>query len=158
MKKLLCILFLSNLSLLCSQPNHIYTKDTCHKTYYGEYLPTDRARKNCPECSLSRFEVYDNTTQRHIGLIAYDAKKCWISYLLVDEDYRKSGIGTELTHQALEDMRTNYNCQKVALNSSVGGKNFWEKLGAEPTDSLDTKQTGGYGYVFHNSSPSKQSQ
>jgi GNAT superfamily N-acetyltransferase len=132
MKKLPCILLLSNLLLLSSEHNREYTKNTCHRTYWDEYLSTDKERAECSECSLSRLEVYDKVVEKHIAHIAYRPSKCRISYLLVDEAYRKEGIGKELANRAIEDMRVNHDCREISLISGYSAEKFWEKLGAKP--------------------------
>ena len=140
MKKLPYILILSNLLLLGSEQDKEYTKNTCHRTYGGHRLFTDKEREQWRECSLSRLEVYDKVANQYIAHIAYKPSECYISYLLVDAEHRKKGIGEELVREAIEDMRTNHNCRKISLDSSTDARKFWEKLGA--------KSRHGFNYVF----------
>jgi GNAT superfamily N-acetyltransferase len=145
MNKLLCILFFSNLSLISSEPTKRYAKeDKSWIRYYDEHLRANKAGANSSEPPLSQLTKQENATNKLMGFITYDPANCWISCLFVEEEYRKSGIGTKLAKEALEDMRTNYNCQTVALKSFVDATKFWEKLGAQPI--------GSNRYVFHNSS------
>jgi len=131
MKRLLYTLILINQLILASEHDKEYTKNTCHRTYWGDSLSTDKEREQCSECQLSRFEVYDKDAQKHIAHIAYKPSECCIAFLRVDEKYQKQGIGAELAQRALEDMRVNHRCQAVSLTSAGSAEGFWEKLGAK---------------------------
>lgn len=142
MKKLLLlsVFIISSFPSFCSERNIEYTKNTCHRTYYGKRLLTDEERKACSECTFSRLEVYDKNAEKYIAHIAYDPCRCEIAYLLVDEEYRKQGIGSDLLMKAIQDMRAIHNCREVFLISSTSGRKFWEKQGANPR--------GNFSYVF----------
>ena len=130
MKKLA---YLIKLLLLGAEHDLEYTKDTCNRTYHDNIpLVTDTDRKNCWECNFSRWEVYDKDMQRHIAHIAYDPSECYIIGLRVNKKYRKQGIGKELAHKAIEDMRAKHNCREISLISTSRGEKFWENLGAKP--------------------------
>jgi GNAT superfamily N-acetyltransferase len=133
MKKLLLlyILISSNFLLLSSEHGIKYTKNTCNRTHWGRQLSTDEERKECRECTFSRLEVYDKVPKKYIAHIAYSPSKCSITYLSVDEEYRKKGIGRELANRAIEDMRANHNCREISLLSVLTAERFWEKLGAK---------------------------
>lgn len=133
MKKLLCIFLLCNLYVLSSQEGKEYTKDTCNRDYYEGNFLTEEQRENCTECSLSRFELYDKKAEKYVAHIAYKPSVCEIiMYLRVDEEYRKQGIGAELAKKAIADMRANYYCREISLESAAAARAFWEKLGAQP--------------------------
>src|SRR5690606_30560073 len=120
MKKLLLyILALSNILLLSSEnvTNIAYIKNTNHRKY-------------------SQFKVYDKGKKKNIANIVYSPNYCHIDDLFVDEKYREMGIGSELAKMAIADMRANYNCEAISLMSVPRAKNFWEKLGAQPSDSF----------------------
>jgi len=134
------ILIVSNVPLLGSEQNIEYMKDTCNRTFEKEYLSTDEERKQCKECSLSRWEVYDQIAKNYVAHIAYDPSRCFISYLRVDKKYRKTGIGKELANRAIEDMRANHGCGDISLDSVYSARRFWKKLGA--------KRRSGLTYVF----------
>ena len=121
-----------------------YTKNTCNRTYLGECLSTDKEREEYPRCVLSRWEVYDKGTKKYIASAAYDPSICYLSYLSIDEEYRKKGIGSELGKRVLEDMRTNHDCRRITLISVNNSGRFWEKLGG--------KSSVGSSYVFSGSS------
>jgi GNAT superfamily N-acetyltransferase len=144
MKNLLYILILTSQLVLSSEQNRKeYTKDTCNRTYIDNQLRTEEDRKKCWECSLSRFEVRNKGEEEYFGHIAYNPSICRIKYLLVDEKYRKEGIGAKLVKKAIEDMRTNHNCEKISLLSAPSAERFWKKLGAEAEARFDRT------HVFH---------
>jgi ribosomal protein S18 acetylase RimI-like enzyme len=135
MKKLLYILLvLSNVLLLGSERNLVYTKDTCNRTHWGESLSAEE-QKYYPECAYSRWEVYNPRFKKYIANIAYEPSECHIALLGVDEEYRKKGIGRELANKAIEDMRTNHNCGDIDLTAPYpDAQAFWKKVGAEKRD------------------------
>ncbi len=142
MKKLLYILLLSNALLLSSEHNKVYTQNTCNRTYWDDRLNTYEERNECPRVLFSRWEVYDKEAKQHIAHIAYDPDDCSIQYLDVDEKYQKQGIGTELVHRAITDMRSNHRCQAIYLTSAPSAVKFWNKVGAKP------KFVGEFTHVF----------
>jgi GNAT superfamily N-acetyltransferase len=121
----------SNLLLLSSRDDTEYMKDTCHRIFGGYPLPTNEQQRAHEECGYSRFELYDRVTKKYIADIAYNPSTCFIEYLLVDHQYRKQGVGRELVHRALEELRK-HGCEDVYLNSTFDAKPFWKKLGAQP--------------------------
>jgi GNAT superfamily N-acetyltransferase len=134
MKRLLYVLLsTSNLLLLGSRDARDYRKNTCNRTLCGLHLSTDEQRKAQIECGYPRFEVYDRAAEEYIAHIAYDPSKCSIGYLRVDYPYKKQGIGRELVHRALEELRK-HGCEDVCLNSTFDAEPFWKKLGAQPLD------------------------
>jgi ribosomal protein S18 acetylase RimI-like enzyme len=151
MKKLLYILILSNVFLLGSEHDakYQYTKNTCNRTDGSRNLSTDKEREEYSGCKDSRFVVYDKVVKKHIAYITYDPSECYISFLRVDEEYRKKGIGAELANRAIKDMRANYSCGDIFLFSTRSGE-FWKKLGAEPKDNFK--------YVFSDPSAGQTSQ
>lgn len=118
--------------------------------YFGvNILSTDKEREKCSDCRHSRWELYDKGTEKYIASIAYTPSECFILRLIVDEEYRRKGIGSELAKRALEDMRTNHDCREIDLScfTEDGGK-LWEKLGAERVE------PGRSRYVFPDPSSS----
>ena len=69
-----------------------------------------------------------------IGWIHYtishknDCPFCYITYIRVKDEYQRKGIGTELMHRAMEDMKQ-HGCQKVKLDSFSNAVGFYKKRG-----------------------------
>ena len=135
----------SNLLLLSSEHGREYTKNTCHRTFGGRHLSTDKERERCLECRFSREEVYDTGSKTHIASIAYDPSRCYIEFLSVDEKFQKQGIGSDLANRAIEDMRANHGCREISLYSLLSAEGFWKKTGAI--------SKRGNSHVFPDSSP-----
>ena len=67
------------------------------------------------------------------GRIDYDnSEEAWISSILIDSSFQKSGLGTKSVSAILKLLRDNYDIKTAMIGILSGntiGKEFWQKIG-----------------------------
>jgi GNAT superfamily N-acetyltransferase len=71
---------------------------------------------------------YDRKVVGTAATIPYESRFAWIGMVLVDSEFRKQGIGTELLEKAIEHL-DNANIRTMKLDATPQGKPIYAKLG-----------------------------
>lgn len=74
-----------------------------------------------------------------VGMIMYGdfAGICWISRILVDQEYQRRGIGTVAIRQMIELLQRKVSCKEIRTSharGNYGASSFFAELGFEPLE------------------------
>jgi hypothetical protein len=61
-----------------------------------------------------------------VTTLRYEDRISWIAMLLVDPAFRRMGVGTRLTRQAIASLAA---CQTIKLDATPAGKKLYQRLG-----------------------------
>lgn len=94
-----------------------------------DWLSKDYLKISFDQPGLNYVAKKDDKVIGGIILVLEDIAKNWIRYFIVDENYRRSGIGTRLLNKAIEHLKKG---ETIFVDTGIADKiaiNFYEKNG-----------------------------
>lgn len=90
----------------------------------------ERYRKTCKKGICKLFGGFINDTL--VGFAGIDKNADYITFLFVEDEYQRQGIGKSLFEYIINYVRSEYNKESIMINSTDNAVPFYIRVGAIP--------------------------